>query len=781
MTYITSLVDRLPEPLWLVDANSTSYIYPTKTDTVARSHFATPKAYSTHYIAALLYDRDETIRQQEEIFSFDRSYPAFAQHLHGNHWNISIRLAGDESSTSPSCVKIIPSARSKISLYHVEMSVPTEPATAFVGKVSSTTVQNYDFTVEVLLPAHLQDQELLPADLSRFFVLWTDHDEDNRRKLAAIHKAAFVRKTLKEPLVDEFGKMRGRLSLWNIIGESSADYVSQDLVRNFFADAGDDDDDHEESPAALYAVFDHAALTASQGEFVLGALEGVHSAVAILEGFPGSGKTTTLAVFIVCALLVGQKVMVVSQSNNGVDALFEAVVNTLITHAHQDLLDSCVRFRKEANEITLTNYLDTGLTQGDGEFAVVKYWMSSRIDEYCKTHQNDPVVQDYYVHLNAQRNGKRAASSHSWDKMRGLMRNKILKQSNLVGCTAFVATTLAEGEVYRPDIVIFDEAGQATDPDLMMAVVDYVDNLKLLILAGDTKQLGPVVKSLQRNVLGNVLESSCMERIKTDRPDIPVFTLEENFRGPISTFEMASQLFYDGAMRAGGDPARWARTPLAQTMIPFLHGNELAPAFRNRDLALENDNRQFFMNVIGTPIPEEDGTSYWNPPGVVAVVSFARYLINRRLARAEDIGIISMYAEDVRRIRSRLDANHLYNVSVANANIKASTVDAFQGKQKRVVLVHFVATFDIQEGRKDPFGFIKNDRRLNVATTRSQEFQFLFGNFTCWSNFQKRFFAHTVGKSKIGAIMEWVEDRGQVLDWNKVLAVVRNASIDPPA
>lgn len=56
-------------------------------------------------------------------------------------------------------------------------------------------------------------------------------------------------------------------------------------------------------------------------------------------------------------------------------------------------------------------------------------------------------------------------------------------------------------------MVMFDEASQCADPDLIMATGKFYASVKLLVLAGDTKQLDPVVVSQLRkqNPLGNML------------------------------------------------------------------------------------------------------------------------------------------------------------------------------------------------------------------------------------------------------------------------------------
>ena len=47
----------------------------------------------------------------------------------------------------------------------------------------------------------------------------------------------------------------------------------------------------------------------------------------------------------------------------------------------------------------------------------------------------------------------------------------------------------------KKTIFVLDEAGMATEPDLLQAFVGLVGSVLLLILGGDPKQLGPVVQN----------------------------------------------------------------------------------------------------------------------------------------------------------------------------------------------------------------------------------------------------------------------------------------------
>ncbi|KAK3637592.1 Protein zgrf1 [Elasticomyces elasticus] len=202
---------------------------------------------------------------------------------------------------------------------------------------------------------------------------------------------------------------------------------------------------------------------------------------------------------------------------------------------------------------------------------------------------------------------------------------------------------------------------------------------------------------------------------------------------------MSSNVFYDGKMTPAGDPNQW-NTTLASNIFDMLKGPGFENAIHQRRLACQPRNRQFFTRLIllaaGVP--------------------------------SDDIGIISMYSEDVRRIVQQLSAAGVRNVAVEIAVLdpETSTVDAFQGCEKKIMLVRFVETFD--KPRKHPFGFVRQSRRLNGATTRAQEYQFFFGSLNCWQSWNPGTQGKHDDTKHIVQLLKLVEEKGQIFNWSKL-------------
>lgn len=59
--------------------------------------------------------------------------------------------------------------------------------------------------------------------------------------------------------------------------------------------------------------------------------------------------------------------------------------------------------------------------------------------------------------------------------------------------------------------IIIDEAGQATEPESFVSIKTMADNATNIVLSGDPKQLGPIIRSPIARELG--LETSYLERL----------------------------------------------------------------------------------------------------------------------------------------------------------------------------------------------------------------------------------------------------------------------------
>ncbi|KAK4617805.1 hypothetical protein CLAFUW4_11720 [Fulvia fulva] len=303
-------------------------------------------------------------------------------------------------------------------------------------------------------------------------------------------------------------------------------------------------------------------------------------------------------------------------------------------------------------------------------------------------------------------------------------------------------------------------------------------DLQLLVIAGDTKQLGPVVISAtsRRNPHGNFLGASGLERLVALQKHLMHITAWTNYRSHPSLVVMPSALFYREQMKPA-DGLDWD-TKLARDVLTLINGHRFRKAYRNIS-ALSPDDRQRFVNVVSAARRDPATQSLVDVGGIVAILQLLRMLRDVGGVSLGRVGVISMYKDDVVTLRQRLEEDKMSNVDVEvtvddeeGGSAEASTVDAFQGREKDVIIVHFVTTMPKQMGGvRHPFGFVRDPHRLNVATTRAKQVQILVGNYANWSewcegpklsNGDQSLCRHMFG------LMDYVETNGAIVDWAKV-------------
>lgn len=201
---------------------------------------------------------------------------------------------------------------------------------------------------------------------------------------------------------------------------------------------------------------------------------------------------------------------------------------------------------------------------------------------------------------------------------------------------------------------------------------------------------------------------------------------------------------------------------------------QLTDNFRSHHLILDFSNKQFYNSILNArqkkeianfaigwellPNPDVpvlfhaswtpstvDGTSLVNEGDINFVKKYVYALLNQGIngkkVLAAHIGIISPYAAQ----RELLKQVFPY--------IEIGTVEYFQGREKLVIIVSAVRS------NTETIGFLKNEKRLNVALTRAKALMIVIGNpETLGKNkFWRKFIASCVElKAKIGKIPSWV-------------------------
>ncbi|KAF9527401.1 RNA helicase [Crepidotus variabilis] len=258
--------------------------------------------------------------------------------------------------------------------------------------------------------------------------------------------------------------------------------------------------------------------------------------------------------------------------------------------------------------------------------------------------------------------------------------------------------------------IFIDEAGQATEPEAFVSIKTMADSKTNIILSGDPKQLGPIIRSGIARELG--LEKSYLERLmERDVYDVRegygkcVVKLTKNFRSHNSILAFPNVKFYDNDLQPHASPAT-INYYLKSSYLP----NKMFPIV--------------FHAVSGKDDREASSPSFFNIDETLLVKSYVQQLKEDRRFRTTDadIGVITPYHAQGSKIRSTLR-------SVADG-VKVGSVEEFQGQERKVVIISTVRSSKefVEYDLRHTLGFVANPRRFNVAVTRAQALLIIIGD-----------------------------------------------------
>lgn len=261
--------------------------------------------------------------------------------------------------------------------------------------------------------------------------------------------------------------------------------------------------------------------------------------------------------------------------------------------------------------------------------------------------------------------------------------------------------------------VFLDEAGQATEPEALIPISLISELDGQIVLAGDPRQLGPIVKSKMASAFG--FGVSMLERLMANplysrhdwgyNPKL-VTKLIYNYRSHKAILTLPSHLFYEGEL--------CVRAP--QSVVESLCQWKALPK-KNFPL--------FFHGARGTEMREGNNPSWFNPVEAVQVMLYCCQLCKKfyNPVSASDIGIIAPYRKQCEKIRLLLN-------KVGLSDIKVGSVEEFQGQEFLVIILCTVRSNEsaLNDDQQSSLGFLTNPKRFNVAVTRPKALLLIVGN-----------------------------------------------------
>ncbi|NXF38787.1 ZGRF1 protein, partial [Nyctibius bracteatus] len=266
----------------------------------------------------------------------------------------------------------------------------------------------------------------------------------------------------------------------------------------------------------------------------------------------------------------------------------------------------------------------------------------------------------------------------------------ILQQVKVVGATCAACPFPCLNALKFP-VVMLDECSQMTEPASLLPIARF--QCEKLILVGDPKQLPPTIQGSE-SVHEKGLEQTLFDRLclmghKT-------ILLRTQYRCHPAISAIANELFYEGSLIDG--VSEEDRSPLLD-WLPTL----------------------CFYSVNGVEQIERDN-SFYNMAEVHFTVKLIQSLIVSGV-EGSAIGVITLYKSQMCKIRTVLSGAHSEAFEVKA--VQVSTVDAFQGAEKEIIVLSCVRTRQM--------GFIDSEKRMNVALTRAKRHLLIVGNLACLS------------------------------------------------
>ncbi|KAE9391715.1 RNA helicase [Gymnopus androsaceus JB14] len=271
--------------------------------------------------------------------------------------------------------------------------------------------------------------------------------------------------------------------------------------------------------------------------------------------------------------------------------------------------------------------------------------------------------------------------------------------------------------------IFVDEAGQAMEPTVMTPLKTLADDKTNVIVAGDNKQLGPIVHSALASALG--LKTSYLARIM-DRDvyslkdnaaaggrGVTIIKLVRNFRSHPAILGFSNEHFYNRELQYCGPKA----------LIRSLETSDELPTKRFPLI---------FHSIVGKDQREAASPSFFNIEEATLVKKYCNSLVSDKKngIRAEHIAVITPY--HAQRIKI---LNLLYR-DPKTRDIKVGSVEEFpRTSERRIVIISTVrsSTDFITADITRMLGFVASPHRFNVAVTRAQALLIVVGNPTVLS------------------------------------------------
>ncbi|TIC94223.1 NFX1-type zinc finger-containing protein 1 [Colletotrichum higginsianum] len=322
------------------------------------------------------------------------------------------------------------------------------------------------------------------------------------------------------------------------------------------------------------------------------------------------------------------------------------------------------------------------------------------------------------------------------NRIRSSIDLRCLQQANIIGVTTSgLATNLDLLRRVQGKVLVCEEAGEVLEAHLLTALLPTVEHA---VLIGDHLQLRPQIQDwrLQRANPAGVkysLDMSLFERLvqpATNTPGLPFSILDTQRRMHPSISDLVRSTLYPSLSDSDGVRGYPEVCGMAKRLF-WLH-HESPESGRNSD-------------------QESIETSYSNEFEIQMVSALVSHLLWQGVYKSGDIAVLTPYLGQLNKLRQKLgsvmqivvndrDMDDLTEMGSSEApsrdsprreaakttalhEVRAATVDNFQGEEAKVIIVSLV-----RSNNEKRCGFLSTSNRINVLLSRAKHGMYIIGN-----------------------------------------------------
>jgi superfamily I DNA and/or RNA helicase len=291
----------------------------------------------------------------------------------------------------------------------------------------------------------------------------------------------------------------------------------------------------------------------------------------------------------------------------------------------------------------------------------------------------------------------------------------------------------------RYDWVIVDEAARATPSELAVAI----QSGQRVLLVGDHRQLPPLytpqllahtIRTLQITDQTIVTQSDFQRSFESIYGETVGAMLKTQYRMAPPIGALVSACFYPATLEPGrGDPPAWY-AELPKRLASIVTWIDTSPAGsdsyeqRNPNHSVENpyEAREIILLL----------------KEIAAAEAFLNSLVTEIDNDELPIGVICMYA-DQKRLLQRLLSEQDWATSIRRF-IKIDTVDSYQGKQNRIIILSTT-----RHNNRYEQGYVWSPERVNVSISRAMDRLIIVGAAKMWRDRNQ--------EAPLGRVLQYIE------------------------